>query len=237
MKLRSVVTVLALAGAIPCVAGTPASVVITGFKNGSVAATITNGGYTTGASVGEFTGSLDGNAFSTFCTDIYQSFSWNNSGNPYTYDLKSVAETQEMWSVSPYTAGSYSQVSKLYTTAYDSIGTSSIKSAAFQFALWELLYETPNGGAYDAGSGSFKVSSTGNTSTAITQANDWLAALGSASEGYAIQSLYSGPNQMPGNQQDFLVATPVPEPETYALALVSLGIVAGYAKRKRGSSS
>ena len=36
-----------------------------------------------------------------------------------------------------------------------------------------------------------------------------------------------------GKQEDLVIATPVPEPQTYALALVSLGIVAGYARRKR----
>ena len=35
------------------------------------------------------------------------------------------------------------------------------------------------------------------------------------------------------SRQDLVIATPVPEPQTYALALVSLGIVAGYARRKR----
>lgn len=231
MKLRSVMTVLALTGAIPCIAGTPASIVITGFKAGSEQATIINGGATVGTyAAGEFAGFLNGNSFSTFCTDIYQSFSWNNSSNPYSYELKTVAETQAMWGASPYAAGSYSQVSKLYTTAYTSIGNSSINSAAFQFALWELLYEDPKTGAYDTGSGSFKLGGAGDTATARSQANLWLASLASASEGYSVQSLYSG------QKQDFLVATPVPEPQTYALALVSLGIVAGYVKRKRAST-
>ncbi len=48
-----------------------------------------------------------------------------------------------------------------------------------------------------------------------------------------MQSLYSGRAQSGQDRQDLVVATPVPEPQTYALALVSLGIVAGYARRKR----
>jgi hypothetical protein len=225
MKLRSVITVIALTGAIPCVAGTPASVVITGFKNGSEQGTIINGGTTVGIyPAGEFKGFLNGNSFSTFCTDIYQSFGWNN---PYkNYELKTVEETQALWGAPTYAQGSYSQVSKLFTTAYTSIGGSSVNSAAFQFALWELLYESS--GSYDTGTGTFMLGGTGTgTVDARKQANIWLASLTNASEGYSIQSLYSR------ETQDFLVATPVPEPQTYALALVSLGIVAGYARRKR----
>jgi hypothetical protein len=229
MKLRSVMTALALAGAIPCVAGTPASVVIAGFKNGSEQASITNGSYVGTYPAGEFTGLLNGNAFSTFCTDIYQSFSWNNSSNPFSYVLKSAAETQALWAASPYMSGSYSAVSKLYTTAYTSLGNSSVNSAAFQFALWEVLYE--NSGSYDTGAGSFSIGVAGaGTNAAKAQANVWLSSLVNASEGYSVRSLYSG------SKQDFLVATPVPEPQTYALALVSLSIVAGYARRKQNRS-
>jgi hypothetical protein len=236
MRLRSVMTVLALAGAIPCVAGTPASVVITGFKSGSQQAAIINAGVNLGTyPAGEFAGSLNGNAFSTFCTDIYQSFGWNNLSNPYTYELKSVGETQALWGASPYTPGSYGQVSRLYASAYGSIGSSSTNSAAFQFALWELLYE--KGGTYDVGGGSFMLGGdSAGTVAARAQANIWLASLAGAWEGYSIQSLYSGPDQRPGKQQDFLIATPVPEPQAYALALVSLGVVAGYKRRKRDRS-
>jgi hypothetical protein len=168
MKLRSVMAGLAVAGAIPCMAVTNnASVVITGFKNGAQLATIVNANKIVGTYyAGEFVGSLNGNAFSTFCTDIYESFGWNNSNNPYTHELK--------------------------------------------FRLdggWSGTVEARN------------------------QANTWLKSLSTASEGYSVQSLYSGSAH--GNRQDFLVATPVPEPQTYALALVSLGIIAGYARRKR----
>jgi hypothetical protein len=71
---------------------------------------------------------------------------------------------------------------------------------------------------------------------AANQANTWLAAVTgpNASEGYIVQSLFNGDfNPKRTGAQDLVIATPVPEPQTYALALVSLGIVAGYARRKR----
>ena len=50
----------------------------------------------------------------------------------------------------------------------------------------------------------------------------------------SVQSLFKGElNPSRVGVQDLVIATPVPEPQTYALALVSLGIVAGYARRKR----
>jgi len=200
MKLRSVMTVLALTGALPCFAGTGANVVVTDFKKGSQTATIINNNIAIGTyPAGEFIGFLDGNPFSTFCTDVYQSFGWNNLNNPYTYELKTVGETKTLWSTGRYTPGSYSQVSKLFTAHYTNEFKDSVSSA----------------------------------SAAQTLANGWLGSLAGMPEGYSIQSLYSGASQKPGNQRDFMVATPVPEPAAYALALVSLGIVAGYARRKR----
>ena len=55
-----------------------------------------------------------------------------------------------------------------------------------------------------------------------------------ASAGYVVQSLFKGElNPSRTGVQDLVIATPGPEPQTYALALVSLSIVAGYARRKR----
>ena len=50
-------------------------------------------------------------------------------------------ETKDLWGPgTSYNENSYGLVSKLFTTAYTSVNNST-KSAAFQYALWELLYE------------------------------------------------------------------------------------------------
>jgi hypothetical protein len=221
MKLRSVMTVLALAAASPAFAADPVTVVLGGFKHGSKEATITNNGTLIGTyGAGEYLGTLNGQSFSTFCTDVYQSVSF---GPTYTYDPLTSDQTKQLWGNVPYNPNSYSLVSKLFTTAYSSVNNSTT-SAAFQYALWELLFE--KSGNYTIGSnGNFWL--TGTNTDATTQANAWLNSLSSATEGYSVQSLFSGA------RQDLVIATPVPEPQTYALALVSLGIVAGYARRKR----
>ena len=47
------------------------------------------------------------------------------------------------------------------------------------------------------------------------------------------QTAYASINDIGEPVELVVIATPVPEPPAYALALVSLGIVAGYARRKR----
>jgi len=234
MKLRSVMTVLALAAASPAFAADdPVTVVLGGFKHGSKQATITNNDTLIGTyGAGEYLGTLNGQSFSTFCTDVYQSLSF---GPTYTYERLTSDQTKQLWGnapypETPYNSSSYSLVSKLFTTAYSSVNNSTT-SAAFQYALWELLYEK-SGNYTIGGDGNFRL--TGTDSAATTQANTWLASLSGAAEGYSVQSLFKGElNPSRTGVQDLVIATPVPEPQTYALALVSLGIVAGYARRKR----
>ena len=240
MKLRSVMMVLGVAAALPAFAGDNVDVTLSGFKyNTSVkSATIKNGSTTFGTFyAGEYQGTINGDAFSTFCTDVYQTL---NFGSSIQYERMSVNETKALWGNPPnvettYNPNSYGLVSKLFTTAYGSVNNSTT-SAAFQYALWELLYEKT--GNYTVGAdGNFQLTNT--DSGAQSQANAWLASVvsPSATEGYFVQSLYNGPpNPDRTGRQDLVIATPVPEPEVYALALVSLGIVAGYARRRRVAS-
>jgi hypothetical protein len=233
MKLRSVLTVLGVVAAAPAFAGDPVSVTLSGFKyNSSVkTATISVNGTSIGpVYAGEYSGKINGNDFSTFCTDVYQSLSF---GPTYQYEPKTVDETKALWGPNTtYNPNSYSLVSKLFTTAYSSVNNSTT-SAAFQYALWELLYEKKEPYSI-GGTGNFQLTNT--DAAATSQANTWLAAVtgANASEGYIVQSLFNGDfNPLRTGAQDLVIATPVPEPQTYALALVSLGIVAGYARRKR----
>jgi hypothetical protein len=240
MKLLNAITALSALAAASAFAGDNVSVTLSGFKYGTSvkSATITNNGTTFGTFyAGEYQGTINGNAFSTFCTDVYQTLSF---GPTYQYERMSVDETKTLWGIPPnapttYNPSSYGLVSKLFTTAYGSVNNSTT-SAAFQYALWELLYE--KSGNYTIGAdGNFRL--TNADSGAASQANAWLASVVSPSayEGYSVQSLYSGPpNPDRTGRQDLVIATPVPEPEAYALALVSLGIVAGYVRRRRGES-
>jgi hypothetical protein len=239
MKLRSVMTVLALTGALPCLAADPVDVVLSGFAYGWQTATIKNTDLgnekTVTASAGAYAGTLNGKtSFVTFCTDIYQTLGF---GPKYEYDRLTVAETKGLWGNdsskgTTYNSNSYDLVSKLFTTAYGQVNNS-VTSAAFQFALWELLYE--KGSSYNLGTGKLTITgSWGQSAAAQDLANTWLMSVAGSNAGYDVQSLFNGQYNPSGTgAQDLVIATPVPEPAAYALALVSLGIVAGYARRKR----
>jgi hypothetical protein len=89
-------------------------------------------------------------------------------------------------------------------------------SAAFQLAVWEILYEsTPS----VVGSGAFKV---GNNPSSVGIANGWLAQLGTwtNSQNYTVDFY----GKVPGVKatQDLIVfrRVPVPEPGSFALMLV-----------------
>jgi hypothetical protein len=167
---------------------------------------------------GEFSGTLNGASFTTYCLDLYENFSF---GTAYTdYHMASIAADVA------YDMGRL-------ITKYSGMVDDAVKSAAFQVALWEITYETEN--KYDLSKGSFR--ETDEDGDVRKTAQGWLSDLGTQnnvqvskleSDGY-----YSSRHRWVAGHQDFLVVTPittpVPEPSTYALlaaGLLGIGFVA-----------
>jgi hypothetical protein len=98
-------------------------------------------------------------------------------------------------------------------------------SAAFQLAVWEIMFEGGTYGGLDVTSGNFKATNGDPTDDAILQANAWLSALTAASP--ATTLLYLIQN---ANHQDFVTDTPIPPgllvPEPAPLTLLGVGILA-----------
>jgi hypothetical protein len=122
------------------------------------------------------------------------------------------------------------------TTNFGGFG-SDVDSAAFQVAVWELMFDTdlsltlpvsPNAGSDFGWVGSDTVVS--------TQARNWLAgvaAYGTANTGYTNWTLYRFDNE---RQQNYVSATysPARVPDPGTLGLVALGLVAlGTSRRRR----
>jgi len=193
---------------------------LTGYTFGGPATVaVSSPNYSGGA--GEFTGTygpdanpLNNPSFTTYCTDLLQSFAFNTVYTDYVFQS----------GVSAWGATKANDLGRL-VTGYRSAAfvNDSTSSAAFQLAVWEIIYEvqTPY---YSLADGSFKDT----TSAAALLATGWLSDLPNTSK-VTVDKLLSR------EHQDFMVTTPVPEPSTFALLLAGLASV-GFVARRRSRS-
>ncbi len=161
------------------------------------------------------------NAFQSFCVDIFSSFS---------FAVSSIDKLQPATIISSVVAA---DLGRLYTNHHaeiDSGFSSAENESAFQLAVWEIVNEGASGSSsYNLLGGAFKAAGTGGS-----LAQKWLneLSIASASEYVAniwtVQSMVSGK----GYAQDVVVFAPVPEPQTYAMMLVGLGLLGFSARRK-----
>ena len=170
-----------------------------------------NGSAWSQAYAGAFSGTFDLNSesFIAFCVEVTQnSAAWGVSSS---YTEASFSST---------IAGNLTNLANKY---YSSVNDS-LTSAAFQMAVWEVVLED---GAFDLNSGAFKVK---NSAAAISLAQSWLNGINDDS--VVTTGNYSLSYLQNGKYQDMLVLTPVPEPETYGMLLLGMGLVGLFARRR-----
>ncbi|MBS0447885.1 MAG: PEP-CTERM sorting domain-containing protein [Proteobacteria bacterium] len=170
---------------------------------------------------GQFSGTLNGQSFTTYCTDLLQYFYFGTTYSDYSVvsgaSAWGVSGSQEMDRLMSYLMGA--------GAPQDAAG-----SAAAQTMIWEVIYE--NSAKYNLSTGTFKASSTNSATQTAMNAMSW-AAIDATPITYHVDKLYSP------NEQDFMVVSrvqAVPEPASIALvgaALAGLAVV-GRRRAARG---
>jgi hypothetical protein len=204
------------------------TVSLPGYAFGApLAVTVNVTGLTVGSineGAGAFTTSVNGGAsFLSYCIDLTQPVAVGGaSDSSYTR----VAGGSYSFA-NPGTAAS---LSKLFTFA-GSLVNSNSSSAAFQLAVWEIIYESPsNAYSMTSGRASFGTQDAREAAT-ITLADSWLNALSSTPATAPISILAS-----PGSQDLVYggATAPIPEPSTYALMIAGLAGL-GFVARRRSN--
>lgn len=162
------------------------------------------------------------NTFQAFCIDPFQ---WSSSSYT-TYTKTNLSPT--------FSATKIGQIEDLFsyndTYAIATTGTSATAkraAAALQLALWEIANDD---GVLRTG-GVKKTSST--SADLVSDTQDLLT----NSASYTDPSLYSFTFYKSGSNQDFIVASPVPEAETLAMMLAGLGMLGAVARRRKVKSA
>jgi len=152
-------------------------------------------------------------SFVAWCAELTQTFSF---GVTYQYD--------EVAGVSYFGATKTADLSRLFTAAQGFV-VDRFTSAAMQAGIWEIIYE--HGPSFSLTGGTFKgAPEEAAGQGAFDVVNGFLANLGAYGADARIDVLQNG------DHQDFLVAT-IPEPETWMLLGMGLGVVGLLRRRRR----
>lgn len=163
-----------------------------------------------------------GQSFLAFCIDIFDNM------QSYSYNLKT---TPNLGTVSYGTLTPTRQL-ELERLASNNLSmvVDAKTSSAFQLAAWEIMADTGSVLNVKSGAGQGSFYTYGDALGADTLANQWLSNLGSADPS---MKLYVWEAAARGATQDLAVFAPVPEPETYAMMLAGLGMLAVAARKRK----
>lgn len=177
--------------------------------------------------------------FNAWCVDIYH---WMSNGSTI-YDVATASDlATELSKLRPETPGQIrvDKMIQLANQVYSFIDTT-IESAAFQLAIWEIAYGTPSAvGSFiiDSTDKNFRVKDS--SLAFVSLANNWLSQLATANNtgNYTLTYLNDGARN---KSQDVIVFTETPlapssfsVPEPNSFALIGLGLAGfSFVRRKK----
>ncbi len=206
----------ALSGLAVCLALMLAPVAQADFQTNGYAIGAQRFGLSFGGSpnAGAFTGTWDGDPIIFWCVELSQFFSF---GSSYTY------------SASLPNNATFTLLGKLFTEAYGSALSDATHSAAFQLAVWEIVFDS---GSLNLGSGGFSVVNNYGNGATVTLAQQWLDGLANTPDNYDVYLLHNDKHQdfITGDRVKIPGQVPVPAP----LALLGAALVAAlfFTRRK-----
>jgi hypothetical protein len=167
------------------------------------------------------------NTFMAWCVDIYHRLNTGSGGSSYTFRT-----AEQFYGAGSSTIGRLERLASYVvdndgnalTNTLQSALTGAFQSAAFQLAVWEIVNEATS--TLNVNSPDFYVS--GGSSNVRQLANTWLTNSQTWSRTQTF-GIWEGPN----TTQDLAVFAPIPEPETYAMIIAGLGLMAFVVRRRR----
>ena len=198
------------------------------YGNAEVNISITNPLFSEAAGIGGFSTKVNGGpSFTSYCVEVTQ----GTAAVGFDTTPGAIDSTYSRLSAASYFGGGTvaTNLGKLFTIAGAAV-SSADSSAAFQMAVWEILYETTSAYNVAAGNVKFTASQTYDVNP-FSLANGWLNSINASTAVASLSVLRST------ERQDLIYAgatAPIPEPTTYALMLAGLGAL-GFVARRRSN--